>query len=550
MESQLLRQSALDQGDRSPRASAIEVVYGSQTGNAEGVARRIQTEAAQHGIAVNVTELNEFGVEALTQVPFILVLCSTYNEGNEGDMPDNAVVFWRALLAADAPPLNGLRYSVLALGDDGYFDFCHAGLLIDERLAELGAERLADRVDCDIYFEEAAEQWTAGMLELLAPEVQAGEPESVIGPPGAEWNRRNPFEARLVAHRRLSKDGSQKEVRHYELDLTGSGIDYAAGDSINVQPENDPELVELLLRRLALDPNTVIESVPLREQLSLHWEIRTPSLELIDLLAARDPEGELAQLLDDRNQLETILYGRDVLDLLDATPLLTFTPEELPGLFRPLQARQFSIASSPLVKPDSVEITVATIRHGEDRERRGVASTFLADRTALGETVRVYPQPNASFRLPADDTSVILIGPGTGIAPFRAFVQERKARASSGNTWLFFGDRSRSTDYLYEDEITAWLEDGTLTRLDLAFSRDQPEKDYVQSHMRRAGAELFDWLEHGASVYVCGDAERMAKDVEEALLDVIAAHGKRDVSAAKTYLDDLIVGKRYLRDVY
>jgi sulfite reductase (NADPH) flavoprotein alpha-component len=483
-------------------------------------------------------------------VPFILVVCSTYNEGNEGDMPDNAVVFWRALSAADAPHLDGLRYSVLALGDDGYFDFCHAGLLIDERLAELGAERLADRIDCDIYFEEAAEQWSAGMLDLLALEVQTGEPEAVADPPGAEWNRRNPFEARLVAGRRLSKEGSQKEVRHYELDLSGSGIDYAAGDSIAVQPENDPELVELLLRRLAIDPGTVIDSVPLRELLSLHWEIRTPSLELMDVLAARDPEGELARLVDDRKELERTLYGRDVLDLLDATPHLTFQPKELPGLFRPLQSRQFSIASSPLFKPDSVEITVATIRHGEDRERRGVASTFLADRTALGETVRVYPQPNTSFRLPADDVSVILIGPGTGIAPFRAFMQERKARDSSGGTWLFFGDRSRSTDFLYEDEITAWLEDGTLTRLDLAFSRDQPEKDYVQTHMRRAGAELFAWLERGASVYVCGDAERMARDVEEALIDVIATHGKRDTSAAKAYLDDLIVAKRYLRDVY
>jgi sulfite reductase (NADPH) flavoprotein alpha-component len=534
----------------------IEVVYGSQTGNAESVARRFQARASERGLVVNVTSLNDFGVDRLRDVDLIHIVCSTYNEGNEGDMPDNAVVFWRALAADDAPRLEGLRFSVLALGDEGYFDFCHAGQLIDERLEQLGAQRVADRMDCDMFFEDAAEGWTSEAIEVLAQDLPASAAHSSARSehsPREEpvWDRRNPFEARLANRRTLSKDGSDKEVVHYEIDLEGSGITYTAGDSLAVQPINDPRLVDLLLQRFGLDGDTDADGVSLRDRLLRHWEIRTPSFELIEAIVSRDPSSALAAAGEDREQLQDLLYGRDVLDLLEASPSIAFTVAELSEVLRPLQARQFSIASSPQVKPNSVELTVASVRYGTHREHGGVATTYLADRVDVGGAVLVYPQPNAAFSVPDDDAApIILVGPGTGIAPFRGFLQERQAREASGPTWLFFGDRHREVDFLYEEEIEAWLENGTLDRLDLAFSRDQGEKHYVQTRMTEQGADLFAWLENGAHFYVCGDAERMAKDVEDALLRIIAENGHLDADASKLYLENLILTKRYVRDVY
>ncbi|MDQ0691335.1 sulfite reductase flavoprotein subunit alpha [Arthrobacter sp. W4I7] len=549
MESQLLNKPKVE----TVGTATIEVIYGSQTGNTEGVAHNFQAAAAARGITANVMDLNEFGVRRLTEASVVVVLCSTYNEGNEGDMPDNAVLFWRDLVAEDAPRLDHLRFSVLALGDDGYFDFCHAGQLIDERLAELGAERITERVDCDMYFEDPAEEWTARLVGLLAAAlpVSGVVPATTATSAGPVWDRRNPFSARLVARRTLSKAGSQKDVRHYEFDLTGSGITYSAGDSVAIQPVNDPALVDLLVTRLGFAPDAVVDGRSLRECLLDAWEIRTPSFELIDTINDQDPEGELARASEDRVQLEQWLYGRDILDLLEGSPDVKFGLNDLTRIFRPLQARQFSIASGPSVNPNSVELTVATVRHGQERVHGGVATTFLADRVDIGDVIKLYPQPNSAFSLPAeDDTPLIMIGPGTGIAPFRGFLQERQARRASGRSWLFFGDRSRSTDFLYEDEIGAWLSDSTLTRVDLAFSRDQEQKEYVQTRMLENGAELFSWIECGAHIYICGDAERMAKDVEAALLTIIEEHDAHDGRSAEAYLEELILAKRYLRDVY
>jgi sulfite reductase (NADPH) flavoprotein alpha-component len=538
--------------DISP-AGTVHILFGSQTGNAERLAHEFESQATRRGVSAVVTELNEFGVARLAEVPLVVVLCSTYNEGNEGDMPDNAVVFWRALAADDAPRLENLRYAVLALGDDGYFDFCHAGQLIDERLAELGACRLSERVDCDIYYEEDAEAWTGRMVDNFAeelPTVPSAGP-SFESPEKPTWDRSNPFPARLVQNVLLSKEGSDKEVRHYEIDLSGSGIEYTAGDSIAVQPVNDPALVELFLETVAIDAEFDVEGETIRERLLRAWEIRTPSPDLINWMVERDPESEIAHASSDRRRLEEWLYDRDLIDVLQSSENARPTAQDLPRLLRPLQARQFSISSSPMTKPSSVELTVATVRHGADRERGGVATTYLADRVGMGGEVLVHLMPNSAFGLPEDDeTPIILIGPGTGIAPFRGFLQERRARNARGRTWLFFGDQRRSCDFLYESEIDAAVREGVLTKLDLAFSRDQASKDYVQNRIIENGSELFSWLEDGAVVYVCGDAARMAKDVEHALLQVIEQHGDHDKRSATEYLEKLIVSKRYLRDIY
>ncbi len=384
--------------------------------------------------------------------------------------------------------------------------------------------------------------------------VTGGAGVSRASRPGAQWNKRNPYPARLVENRLLSSPGSAKEIRHLEFDLGDSGITYAAGDALAVVPHNDPALVDRLLEHLGADGSALFDGRPLTEVLRVDREIRTPSKDLVADLVQRAPASELAAVVahGDKQELDRWLWGRDVLDLLrdagDAAPSLD---ELLPNL-RGLQARQYSISSSPLAHPDRVHLTIASVRYGDARRTHGgVASTYLADRVRADGEVGVYLQPNAAFGVPADDSApMVMIGPGTGVAPFRGFLHERAASGATGRNWLFFGDQHRATDFVYEDELTAFRESGVLDRLDLAFSRDQAEKVYVQTRMREQAAELYRWLEDGASVYVCGDASRMAKDVEQALLDVVAGQRGRGDDDAQAYLADLRRGGRYVRDVY
>jgi sulfite reductase (NADPH) flavoprotein alpha-component len=538
-------------GTREP---VVQIFFGSQTGNTRGVAEQLATAARTAGLSVELGELNDFDTDQLASTAYALILTSTYNEGgNEGDMPDNAELFWKSIAADDDLLLSHLRYAVLALGDDGYFDFCHAGILIDERLSALGAQRLAERVDCDIYYEEPAAAWTVDVVQRLVEEVGA---HPVSAPDVAQvtpWNRMNRYPATMVDSRTLTGPGSLREVRHYELDLGGSGITYTAGDSIAVQPVNDPELVAALIKRLVPVPDDDTERAALEHRLLHELEIGTPPTPLLERLATRHPQSGLAAALadPDRAALKEWCYGRDLLDVLDEFPDEGLSVDDVLDMLRPLQARQFSIASSPLVHPDRVHLTVATVRYGESREHRGVATTYLADRVAPGGTVEVFPQPNPTFSLPKDPaTPIIMIGPGTGIAPFRGFLQERALTTGSGDCWLFFGARSRTTDYLYADELQGFLDTGTLTQLDLAFSRDQDEKEYVQTRIGEKAAEVYAWLERGAHVYVCGDAARMAVDVDDALLQAIVVGRQCRDGEARSYLDDLVRAHRYLRDIY
>jgi len=549
--------------------TTIDVLFGTQTGNAEFLADELVAGAKARGLGGKATALDAVTPEQLAGMSHVLVVTSTYGEG---EMPDNAGLFWDAIQASTVPRLEGLQYAVLGLGDTSYDEFCQAGKLIDTRFEQLGATRIHDRVDCDVDFEDPAALWSAAVLDRLAAEAGAqpgageaagatatsaaagGAGASRASRPGSQWNKRNPYRSTLAVNRLLSSPRSAKEIRHFEFELGDSGIEYSAGDALAVVPLNDPALVGELLEHLGANGSEELDGRPLAEVLRVDREIRTPSKDLIADLVQRAPSSELAAVVShgDKHELDRWLWGRDVLDLLrDAGPAAPSLDELLPNL-RGLQARQYSISSSPLAHPDRIHLTIASVRYGDvHRSHAGVASTYLADRVLADGEVDVYLQPNASFGVPSDDDApMVMIGPGTGIAPFRGFLHERAASGATGRNWLFFGDQHRDTDFVYEDELTELQERGVLDRLDLAFSRDQAEKVYVQTRMREQATELYRWLEDGAHVYVCGDASRMAKDVEQALLDVIASQRGRGDDDAQSYLADMRRGKRYVRDVY
>ncbi|WP_411034834.1 sulfite reductase subunit alpha [Shinella sp. BYT-45] len=539
------------------RAASLHILYGTQTGNAERVAMDAAAAARGLGLAPQVAGLDDVTMDQLAAMQRLIVVTSTYGEG---EMPDNAQLFWEALSASTAPRLEGLRFGVLALGDTGYDGFCQAGKLIDMRLEQLGATRILARRDCDIDYEDPAAAWIGEALPLAAPAagtegIAAGGPlPSPAAAKASSWSRKNPYPARLAVNRRLSGSASGKEIRHYEFDLGDSGLEYEAGDALGVMPVNDPALVRLILSRLGADPQAPAGDVTLETVLTSKYEISTPSRDLIAEVERRAGNEELTHVLrnGDKEALDAFLWGKDICDLLALAPPAAFSPEELLGWLKPLQHRAYSISSSPHAAAGRVHLTVASVRyHADGRDRGGVCSTFLADRVAEGQTAGIFVSQNKAFRLPADnDVPVIMVGPGTGIAPFRAFLQERRARGARGRNWLFFGDQHRESDFIYEDELAGMSRDGLLTRLDLAFSRDQQEKIYVQTRMRENGKALHAWLEEGASFYVCGDASRMARDVDDALAEIVAVHGGMTEDRAADYVAGLKREKRYLRDVY
>ncbi|MEM7425312.1 MAG: sulfite reductase subunit alpha [Pseudomonadota bacterium] len=537
----------------------LHILFGTQTGNAEAVAEDAAAAARQQGLAPAVTGLDEVSMEALSEMKSALIVISTYGEG---EMPDNAELFWDALSSSTAPRLDQMKYSVLALGDTGYDEFCHAGKLLDTRLEQLGAERLSARVDCDVDFDEPAGEWIEAALLLAAEFVdKAGGSDQAADtapakPAKSVWNRKNPYPAPAVENRLLSAISSAKEIRHFALDLSGSDLTYEAGDALGVVPTNDPELVDALLARLEVDAEQPAGKLdmPLGEALRTHFEIMTPSRDMIREVAARADDDPLNYVLanGDKEALEAFMWGRDALDLLNLADKVSVSAEEFVSWLKPLQHRAYSISSSPKAHPGEVHLTVAAVRwRNFGRDHKGVCSTYLADRVSEDGEVPVFVLPNKSFRVPADDDApVIMVGPGTGIAPFRAFLEERRERGAAGRNWLFFGDQHRALDFIYEEEISAMNEDGLLGRLDLAFSRDQKEKIYVQSRMHENARELFSWLEDGGHFYVCGDATRMARDVDTALHEIVASEGGYSDDDARDYISSLKREKRYLRDVY
>ena len=537
-------------------ARVVHILYGSQTGNSESLANDIANAAKKHGLAPVVKSMDEVEIGQLAAMEYLLIVTSTYGEGA---MPDNAEMLWEAANGDAAPRLDNVNYSVLALGDTSYDLFCQAGIDWDNRLQELGAKRVFDRVDCDVDFEEPAANWISEVVPLMA---EGAATIAVVDTENhsakSAYNRKNPFPAKLLVNRLLTSADSSKETRHYEISIAGSGLSYEAGDAMCVVPTNCPDLVADIVKALGCtgveDEPVNGEMMSLAEALRTHFEIKTPSKELVEEIAKRSGDQELNSILQagDKDKLSDYLWGRDTLDLLLQFPAVEFSAAEFLRLLKPLQHRAYSISSSSKQTPDTVHLTVASVRYDAfGRSHKGVCSTFLADLVDENTDVRIFFTPNNHFRVPADDSlPMIMVGPGTGIAPFRAFLQERQARQADGKNWLFFGDRNAATDFIYRDEIEAMQASGLLTHLDLAFSRDQAEKIYVQDRMKEHGAELFAWLEQGGYFFVCGDAYRMAKDVDLALHDVIREHGKMTLVEAVEYVNALKKEKRYVRDVY
>lgn len=564
--------------DGGPRPAEVRVLFGTETGNSETVAGRLAEAAEAGGLGVRLSALDDVTPDELAGVgiPVLVVIATT----GDGEMPYTAEKFWTAISEDPGTRLDDVPFAVLGLGDTGYFEFCRAAEVLDARFEELGARRLLPMRKCDWDFDAVSGEWIVDVLGLLAagsegsaaPGADAGSDGSTApkaqGVPATAaatsepshahrepaWNRERPYRATVASSRWLTGAGALKPVRHVELAVDAAALSYRAGDSLGVVPSNDPELVAAVLAHLGEPGDREIDGRPLAAVLTDSYEISRPSRELVEEIGRRTEDSELAALLAgaDRRALHEFLWARDVLDLL-ALPVRTpLIATDLLDVLSPLAHRSYSISSSPLVDPGLVGLTVASLRYSHaGRNRAGVCSTHLADRLAEGDTAQVFLVPNESFRPPADDEAdMIMVGPGTGVAPFRAFLHERRARGARGRNWLFFGARHQRCDHLYADELGEMHRDGLLNRLDLAFSRDSRPKTYVQARMREQGEQLHAWLAGGAYLYVCGDATQMAGDVDRALHDVVAEHGGMGTDDAAGYIDELRRGHRYLRDVY
>jgi sulfite reductase (NADPH) flavoprotein alpha-component len=536
-------------------------LLGSETGNSKALAKALVEKAKSKGIDARLADMADYKTRGLKEEQDLLVIASTHGEG---DPPQTALGFFEFLESRKAPKLPQLRFAVLALGDSTYERFCEAGKRIDRRLEELGAQRIADRVDCDVDYEDAAAAWIASAVDNLAPAAQtqvsvAASPATVQGVASASttFDKKHPFQAEVIDNIVLTGRGSTKETRHIEISLADSGLLYQPGDALGVVPPNDPSLVASVLEKLSLSadaPVTVKQGATgLGEALSGTFEITALTPRFLDNWAEITGAAELQALraADQKEARTAFQHNHHIFDIVSRFPAPGIDAAQLVAGLRPLQPRLYSIASSLAAAPDEAHLTVSTVRYMlHDLPRTGVASGYLAARTEADATVPVYIQSNDHFHLPDDDVPIVMIGAGTGVAPYRAFMQEREARGASGRSWLFFGERNFRSDFLYQVEWQELLKNGVLNRLDLAFSRDVAPKTYVQDRLRRQGRDLYTWLEEGATLYVCGDAAHMAPDVHAALTDIVAEHGGLDREGATAYLSQLQRDRRYRLDVY
>lgn len=537
----------------------ITVVYGSETGNAQSLAEIFADRLVEHNYTVKLTAMDEIKQKEFKKVEDLFVITATHGEG---DPPDNALTFHEFIHSRKAPKLENVRFSVLALGDESYEYFCQTGKDFDAKLLELGAERLTDRQDCDLDFDDLAEKWMNKNIEILNQSTGHGSTvtstETVQSAKEKRYSKSNPYKAEVLENINLNGRGSNKEVRHVELLLDNYGESFEPGDCVVVLPQNEPEIVTLLIETLGWDKDIEIpinddgDTLPLEKALTEHFEITKLTKPLLQKAAELFGNTELLSQIDNAEWIQQYVDGRDVIDLLIEFPTSELKPETFYKLLRKLPAREYSIASSYEATPDEVHITVGAVRYeAHERTRKGVCSVQLAERIQPGDTLPIYLKKNPNFKFPFDEeTPVIMIGPGTGVAPFRSYMQEREELGLSGNTWLFFGEQYFTTDFLYQTEWQAWLKDETLAKLDLAFSRDTEEKIYVQHRIAQQSELFYQWLQDGAAIYVCGDEKHMAKDVHDTIRSVIEQEGDMSETDAEAYLTQMKQEKRYQRDVY
>ncbi|MDA5497776.1 NADPH-dependent assimilatory sulfite reductase flavoprotein subunit [Yersinia aleksiciae] len=541
-------------------AVTVTLISASQTGNARRLAEQLRDDLLAAKLSVNLVNAGDYKFKQIAQERLLVVVASTQGEGEPAE---EAVALHKFLFSKKAPKLPETAFAVFSLGDTSYEHFCQAGKDFDNKLAELGAERLLDRVDADVEYQESAQQWRQQVVAALQARVpaqstaavaatQSGAVDEITSSP---YSKTVPLTAQLSVQQKVTGRNSEKDVRHIEIDLGDSGLRYQPGDALGVWFDNDPALVEELLALLWLKGDEPVsidgQNMPLVQGLRSHLELTQNTTVIVDKYAALSRDETLIALLADKPALQQYAKNTPIVDMVRQAPS-DLNADQLVALLRPLTPRLYSIASSQAETENEVHITVGVVRYDIDgRPRTGGASGYLADRLAVDGNIRIFIEHNDNFRLPANpETPVIMIGPGTGIAPFRAFMQQREAIGASGKNWLLFGNPHFTEDFLYQVEWQRYVKDGLLTRIDLAWSRDQADKIYVQDKLREQGAELWRWIQQGAHIYVCGDANRMAKDVEQVLLDVVAEHGAMDTEQADEYLSELRLARRYQRDVY
>ncbi|GCB42493.1 sulfite reductase [NADPH] flavoprotein alpha-component [Citrobacter freundii] len=536
----------------------ITLISASQTGNARRVAEALRDDLIAAKLNVTLINAGDYKFKQIANEKLLIVVASTQGEGEPAE---EAVALHKFLFSKKAPKLNNTAFAVFGLGDTSYEFFCQSGKDFDAKLAELGGERLLDRVDADVEYQAAAAEWRARLVEVLkarapaAPSVQVAASGAVNEVHTSPYTKEAPLTASLAVNQKITGRDSEKDVRHIEIDLGDSGLRYQPGDALGVWYQNDPDLVKELVELLWLkgdEPVTVEgKTLSLAEALQWHFELTVNTGNIVENYATLTRSETLLPLVGDKAQLQHYAATTPIVDMVRFSPA-QLDAQALVDLLRPLTPRLYSIASSQAEVESEVHVTVGVVRYEiEGRARAGGASSFLADRVEEEGEVRVFIEHNDNFRLPSNpQTPVIMIGPGTGIAPFRAFMQQRAADGAEGKNWLFFGNPHFTEDFLYQVEWQRYVKEGVLSRIDLAWSRDQKEKVYVQDKLRQQGAELWRWINDGAHIYVCGDANRMAKDVEQALLEVIAEFGGMDIEAADEFLSELRIERRYQRDVY
>lgn len=541
-------------------AASVTVISASQTGNARRVAEQLRDDLTAASLGVTLANAGDYKFKQIAQEKLLLIVASTQGEG---EPPEEAVALHKYLFSKKAPQMAGTAFAVFGLGDTSYENFCQTGKDFDARLAELGGERLFDRADADVDFKSAAEAWRKQIVDVLkqrVPQATAAQTQVSIAGSVAQivsspYSKESPLTASLAVKQKITGRNSDKDVRHIEIDLGESGLSYQPGDALGVWYHNDPDLVEEIIGLIWRTGDETVtlndQTMTLREALTERLELTQNTTVIVEKYAALSRDERLIELLADKHQLQQYAQTTPLPDMIRQAPA-DLDAEQLVALLRPLTPRLYSIASSQEEVGSEVHITVGVVRYEVDgRSRTGGASGYLADRLEEDGELRVFIEHNDNFRLPANpQTPVIMIGPGTGIAPFRAFIQQRAAEGAEGLNWLFFGNPHFTEDFLYQVEWQRFVKDGVLSRIDLAWSRDQKHKVYVQDKLREQGAEVWRWIEQGAHIYVCGDANRMAKDVEQALLELLAEHGGMDAEQADEFLSELRVERRYQRDVY